>query len=79
MEGKLGERHSGLLHHESALAKGRRIMVEGLKRLKWEEADLKEAPKTHPEKLAMAGKLRRETTLTIREIAQRLHMGSGRA
>jgi hypothetical protein len=26
--------------------------------------------------VAMAGRLRRETTLTIREIAQRLHMGS---
>jgi REP element-mobilizing transposase RayT len=32
--------------------------------------DLKEMPKTHPEKVAMAGRLRRETTLTIREIAQ---------
>src|SRR6266478_6190003 len=76
MEGKLGEHHSGRLRHESAEAKGERIIVEELKRFKWKEADLKEAPKTHPEKLAMAGRLRRETTLTIRQIAQRLQMGS---
>ena len=79
MESKLGEHHSGRLRHESAQAKGERIVVEELKRLKWKETDLKETPKTHPEKLAMARRLRRETTLTIREIAQRLHVGSGRA
>ena len=32
--------------------------------------------KTHRAKLAMVGRLRRETTLTIRAIAERLHMGS---
>ena len=32
--------------------------------------------KSDPEQLALAAKLRRETTLTIREIAGRLHMGS---
>jgi len=57
MEGKLGEHHSGRLRHESAEAKGKRIIVEELKRFKWKEADLKETPKTHPEKLAMAGRL----------------------
>ena len=76
MEGKLGEHHSGQLRHESAEAKGERIIAAELKRLKWKETDLKEQRKTHPEKLAMAGRLRRETTLTVREIAQRLHMGS---
>jgi len=29
-----------------------------------------------PEKLALAARLRRETTLTIEAIAQRLHLGS---
>jgi putative transposase len=76
IEGKLGEHHSGRLRHESAEAKGERIIAEELKRLKWKEAELKETPKTHPKKLTVAGRLRRETTLTIREIAQRLHMGS---
>jgi hypothetical protein len=64
------------LRHESAEAKGERIIAAELKRLKWKETDLKEKRKTDPEKLAMAGRLRRETTLTVREIAQRLRMGS---
>ncbi len=76
MEGKLGEHHSGQLHQESSQAKGERIIGEELKRLKWEEAELKAHPKTHADKLGMAVRLRRETTLTIRQIAQRLHMGS---
>jgi REP element-mobilizing transposase RayT len=73
---KLGKHRSGRLRHESAQAKGERIIAQELKRLKWKEPDLEEFRKTHPEKLALAGQLRRETTLTIREIAQRLHMGS---
>jgi len=76
MEGQLGEHHSGQLRHESAQAKGERIIGEELKRKKWQERDLKEHRKTDPDKLAMAVRLRRETTLTIREIAQRLHLGS---
>ncbi len=32
--------------------------------------------KGEPAKLALAARLRRETTLTVRQIAERLHMGS---
>jgi len=76
MAGQLGEHHSGQLRHESAAAKGERIILTELKRVKWRDADLARQPKTHPQKLAMATRLRRETTLTIREIADRLRMGS---
>ncbi len=47
-----------------------------LKRSHWKEKGLKEQAKSHPVKLALAMRLRRETTLTIRQIAKRLHMGS---
>jgi hypothetical protein len=47
-----------------------------LKRVQWTEADLERHPKTPPQKLAMAARLRRETTLTVHEIADRLRMGS---
>jgi len=79
MESQLGEHHSGRLRHESAQAKGERIVAEELKRLGWTEKDLQEQPKGELSKLTMAVRLRRETTLTIREIAQRLHMGSWRS
>jgi REP element-mobilizing transposase RayT len=76
MEPHLGEHHSGQLRHESAEAKAERILAQELKRSQWSEKDLTEQAKSHPVKLAMAVRLRRETTLTIRQIAQRLQMGS---
>jgi len=76
MEGQLGEHHAGQLRQESAAAKGERLIRAELKRLKWREADLGRQAKTHPLKLALAARLRRETTLTVREIASRLQMGS---
>jgi hypothetical protein len=41
-----------------------------------DERQLKEHPKNDPAKLALAARLWRETTLTIRQIAQRLYLGS---
>ena len=76
IEPHLGEHHSGQLRHESAEAKAERIIGEELRRSKWKEKELKEQAKSHAVKLALAARLRRETTLSIREIAQRLHMGS---
>ena len=76
MEGRLGNHHSGALRHESTAAKAERIIAAELKRRQWSETDLERRAKTHPEKLALSARLRRETTLTIREIAGRLWMGS---
>ena len=76
IEGKLGEHHSGELRRESAQAKGERIIGEELKGLKWSERDLRQRPKSDAAKLNLAARLRRETTLTIRQIAERLHLGS---
>ncbi|MBU6400742.1 MAG: transposase [Verrucomicrobia bacterium] len=76
MEGKLGEHHAGELKRESAEAKAERIIQEELKRRRWTEADLNERAKSDPAKLALAARVRRETTLTIRWIAGRLHLGS---
>ncbi|MGH6630573.1 MAG: transposase [Burkholderiales bacterium] len=76
MSGKLGEHHAGELRRESAEAKAERIIAEELKRLGWVRADLEPRNRSAPEKLELAARLRRETTLTIREIAQRLHLGS---
>ena len=76
MAGKLGEHHSGRLRRESAEAKGERIIGEELKRRKWRPGELGQRRKNDPGKLEVALRLRRETTLTIRQIAQRLHMGS---
>ena len=76
IEGKLGEHHSGEMRRESAQAKAERIIGEELKRLRWSQRDLEQRPKSDAAKLNLAARLRRETTLTIRQIAERLHLGS---
>src|SRR5260370_998246 len=76
MEGKLGEHHSGELKRESAEAKAERIIREELKGLGWTERDLKARAKSDPAKLALAARVRRETTLTLGWMAERLHLGT---
>jgi putative transposase len=76
MEGKLGDHHSGELKRESAEGKAERIIAEELNRRRWTERDLEQSAKSEPEKLALAARLRRETTLTLPLIAARLHMGT---
>lgn len=79
MEGNLGEHHSGELHRASAEAKADRIMAEELKRNGWAEADLAARRKNDPVKLEIAARLRRETTLPLKAIAQRVKLGTSKA
>ncbi len=76
LEPEMGENRSGELRLEVAEAKAERIIREELKRLGWKERNLIVRRKSDAGKLAIAGRLRRETTLTIGKIAQRLHLGS---
>ncbi len=76
METRLGEHHSGELRREGAEGKAERIIAEELKRLGWTMTDLPLRRKSDPGKLQMASRIRVETTLSVKWIAQRLHMGS---
>ena len=76
VDGKLGENHSGELRQQTARQKAERIIAEELDRLKWQESDWARRRKCDPEKLAVAARLRTETTLTIKAIAERLHLGT---
>lgn len=78
MEGHLGAHHAGELRRESAERKAERIVAEELKRLGWRERDLTTRRKSDPDKLALGSQLRRETTLSIKWIAARLHLGSSK-
>ena len=49
---------------------------EELKRLGWPEEELRSWAKGHPGKVAVASRLRQETTMSLKWIAQRLQMGS---
>ena len=48
---------------------------EELGRLRWTPSDLITKAHSHPLKLALAARLRQETTLSVKEIAERLHLG----
>ena len=76
VEGKSGEHHFGEMKLESAHVKGERIIREELKRHRWSEGELQQQPKNDATKLELSTRLRRETTLTIRQIADRLRLGS---
>ena len=79
MDGKLGDHHSGELRRETAEAKAQRILVEELARLGWTGDELERRPKSDPAKLAIAARLRKETTLSIKRIATRAHLGTSKS
>lgn len=70
------DRHDFLKTLAETCTKAGRLIAEELKRLGWKEGDLASHAKGDPDKLAVAARLRKETTLTVAQIAQRLHCGS---
>jgi REP element-mobilizing transposase RayT len=79
MEDKLGEHHCGELRRETAEAKAQRIVTEELARLGLDQRQLAALRKSDPVKLAIAARLRRETTLTIKTIAREVGLGTSRS
>jgi hypothetical protein len=78
IEGKLGDHHSGELRQESAQSRADRIMGEELQRLSWTPQDVALRRKSDPDKLAIAARLRRETTLSLKEVAHQVGLGTSK-
>jgi REP-associated tyrosine transposase len=76
MSQKRGAEHYGAEIRESAQEKAERIVSEELRALGWEEQDLSKHLKGDPKKIGISLRLRRETTMTLSWIAQRLQMGT---
>ena len=76
---KLGPNHAGELRQESANAKAERIVAEELRARKLTEDELKLRRKGDPVKLAIATRLRQETTLTLNRIAARVDLGTSKS
>lgn len=76
VDGQVGQHHFGHMRLELAQAKAERIIGQELDRLGWQEADLLSRRKRDPRKLELAVRLRQETTLSVKQIAQRLHLGT---
>ena len=71
-----GENHLASDRHETNLAQAERIVREELRRRGWGQAHLSQRRKGDTEKVRIARRLRRETTMTLKWIADRLNMGS---
>jgi hypothetical protein len=71
-----GSSHYGEEIRESTEEKAQRIVTEELKRLRWTEDDLRTHRKGDPKKVKIARRLRQETTVTLKWIAERLTMGT---
>ena len=76
MAERVGESHYGAERQETGEEKAERIVAEELRSRRWRETDLERRRKGDAEKVRMAARLRRESIMTLKWIARRLHMGS---
>jgi REP element-mobilizing transposase RayT len=76
MSERIGAEHYGEERAETAETLAELIIAEELKRGRWQEADLKTRLKGDSVKVALAARLRAETTMTVGWIAERLAMGT---
>jgi REP element-mobilizing transposase RayT len=76
IEERRGPNHYGVECLESAEEKAERLLAQGLKERRWSEADLSARRKGDAGKVKLAMRLRRETTMTLKWIADRLKMGT---
>ena len=72
----MGEHHYGEERAETEQEEAERMVWEGLKRLGWREADVAARRKGDAGKVELAVRLRAETTVTVKWIAERLQMGA---
>jgi REP element-mobilizing transposase RayT len=76
MSERAGAENYGPEIRESAEDKAERLIQGELKKLHWQEQDLANRLKGDPKKVGIALRLRRETTMTLSWIAERLRMGT---
>ncbi len=73
---RVGASHFGSERQETGEAKAERLIAEELKRLNLALGELRKMPKGDKRKVQIARRLRNETTVTLKWVADRLHMGS---
>ena len=76
MDARPGPSLFGEAVQEAEAAQAERLVVEGLKRLRWSESDLRARRKGERGKVQLARELRSKTTMPLAWIASRLNMGS---
>ena len=72
---RLGESHSARDRREVETDRAEKLLSVWLREQGWDEAELRHRRKNDPIKLRLAGRLRRETAVTLKWLAQRLNLG----
>jgi REP element-mobilizing transposase RayT len=73
---RVGPSHASERRREAQEHKAERIVQEELQHIGWGRVDLASRAKGSPEKVAIALRLRQETTMTLQWVAARLKMGT---
>ncbi len=73
---RVGPSHYGAQRQETGRQKAERIVLEEIECLGWDEDQLRARRKGHRAKVLLARRLRQETTMSLKWIAERLHLGS---
>ena len=76
MKEQMGAEHYGEERQETAEAQAEEMIAEELRRCRWQEGDLGRRAKGDTVKVALAARLRAETVMTVKWIAERLQMGT---
>jgi len=76
MKEQMGAEHYGAERQETAEAQAEEIIAAELRRHGWREEDLGRRAKGDAVKVALAARLRAETVMTVKWVAERLQMGA---
>ncbi|PAW78004.1 MAG: hypothetical protein B9S32_08895 [Verrucomicrobia bacterium Tous-C9LFEB] len=76
IEGKTRKAHPSLHRQHDVQAQAEAIVSEEIKKRRWTSEELVSRRKSDKDKIKVAQRLRRETTVTVSWIAQRLQMGT---
>jgi len=74
--GSLQPTHYGAQRREVQTSRALRLLREEMGRLGWQTADLLQAAKGDERKVRLAARIRKETTMSLKWIAENLAMGS---
>ena len=73
---RVGPNHYGADRRGTNEEKARKIIAEELSKSRWQAGELESRRKSDPVKVAIARRLRRETTMSLKWVAENLAMGS---
>jgi len=72
---RTGDRREGIFLNDV----DRQDFIKTLRRLGWRKNELSRRRKSDPAKLAIVARLRKETTLSLKHIAEHVHLGTSKS